>query len=346
MRNKKRGAVWAFVIGIIIAMAISYIKLPYFITKPGNASALEPIIQVDGGYDSKGSFSLTTVSIGRASLISYLAANFDKYAEILPMNQVKAPEESDEEYLNRQLKLMEGSQESALILAYHKAGKEVKSTFNGVYVNSLVKGMPASKSLKAGDRVFEVDGKTLKSAEEFVGYVGKKKEGEQVSITFERENKKRTVQLAIAKFPKSLAKGSDTKAGIGITLMTDREVSVKPDIKLNTEDIGGPSAGLMMSLEIYDQLTKEDFTKGYQIAGTGTIAETGEVGPIGGISQKIVAADKAGKQIFFAPSENGKKGSNYEEAVKTAKDIKTKMKIVPVDTFDDAVQYLEKLKQN
>ncbi|KZZ82964.1 SepM family pheromone-processing serine protease [Bacillus sp. SJS] len=344
MRNKRKGAIRAFVIGIIIAMAISYIKLPYYVTKPGNASALEPIIKVDGGYDSAGSFSLTTVSIGRASILGYLAAQFDEYAEILPMNQVKAPEESDEEYLNRQLKLMEGSQESALILAYHKAGKEVTSKFNGVYVNSLIKGMPAAKSLKAGDRVYEVDGKVLKSSEEFVSYVEKKKEGDQVSITFERRGSKRTVTVAIAKFPESLTKGGQSRAGIGITLMTDREVTVNPDIKLDTEDIGGPSAGLMMSLEIYDQLTKEDYTKGYQIAGTGTIAETGEVGPIGGISQKIVAADKSGAEIFFAPSENGKKGSNYEEAVKTAKDIKTKMKIVPVDRFSDAVSYLDQLK--
>ncbi|MGD6816292.1 SepM family pheromone-processing serine protease [Metabacillus sp. 84] len=343
MKNRRKGAIRAFVIGILIAMAISYIKLPYYITKPGSASELEPIINVDGGYDSAGSFSLTTVSIGRASILGYVFAQFDRYAEIVPIGQVKAPDESDEEYLNRQLKLMEGSQESALILAYEEAGKEVKSDFNGVYVNSLIKGMPAADALKAGDRVFEADGRKLKSAEEFTAYVSKKNAGDQVNITFERDGRKKTASIPIAKFPDALNSGA--KAGIGITLMTDREVTVNPDIKLNTEDIGGPSAGLMMSLEIYDQLTEEDFTKGYTIAGTGTIAETGEVGPIGGISQKIVAADKSGAEIFFAPNENGRSNSNYNEAVKTAKDIDTKMKIIPVDQFSDAVAYLGKLKE-
>lgn len=72
-----------------------------------------------------------------------------------------------------------------------------------------------------------------------------------------------------------------------------------PTVKVKTDEIGGPSAGLMFSLEIYNQLTSEDLTKGYQIAGTGTIDEKGAVGPIGGIEQKIVAADKAGAEIFL-----------------------------------------------
>ncbi|HJV30720.1 MAG TPA: S16 family serine protease, partial [Bacillales bacterium] len=110
-----------------------------------------------------------------------------------------------------------------------------------------------------------------------------------------------------------------------------------------TDEIGGPSAGFMFSLEIYNQLTKEDLTKGYQIAGTGTIASDGKVGPIGGIEQKIIAADKAGAEIFFAPNEEGSKHSNYRDALKTAKDIGTKMKIVPIDTFDDAIKYLNTL---
>ncbi|MEH7275544.1 S16 family serine protease, partial [Neobacillus vireti] len=114
---------------------------------------------------------------------------------------------------------------------------------------------------------------------------------------------------------------------------------------VKTDEIGGPSAGLMFTLEIYDQLMDEDFTKGYKIAGTGTIDSEGTVGPIGGIDQKIVAADKAGAEIFFAPNEKGSKDSNYNLAVKTAREIKSKIKIVPVDGIDDAINYLKKLPE-
>lgn len=125
--------------------------------------------------------------------------------------------------------------------------------------------------------------------------------------------------------------------------MTDRDIVTDPPVRIESDQIGGPSAGLMFALEVYNQLIREDLTKGYRIAGTGTINIDGEVGPIGGISQKVIAAHKAGADIFFAPNERGAKHSNYKEAVKTAKDIGTNMKIVPVDTFDDAVQFLQKL---
>lgn len=138
-------------------------------------------------------------------------------------------------------------------------------------------------------------------------------------------------------------KDDSNKVGIGITLVDDKEIITNPKVTVNTDEIGGPSAGLMFTLEIYNQLMEEDFTRGYRIAGTGTIDSKGNVGPIGGIDQKVVAADKAGAEIFFAPNEKGKSGSNYRVAVKTARDIDTKMKIVPVDVFDDAVNYLQKL---
>lgn len=74
-------------------------------------------------------------------------------------------------------------------------------------------------------------------------------------------------------------------------------------MKINSHEIGAPSAGLMFTLEIYNQLVEEDLTKGHEIAGTGTINEKGEVGPIGGINQKVVVASDAGAEVFFAPNE-------------------------------------------
>ncbi|WP_369813161.1 S16 family serine protease [Virgibacillus halodenitrificans] len=136
----------------------------------------------------------------------------------------------------------------------------------------------------------------------------------------------------------------DGKVGIGIRLVTDRSVTVDPEVHFSSGRIGGPSAGLMFSLEIFDQLTEEDFTRGYEIAGTGEIDYNGNVGRIGGIDKKVVAADREGADIFFAPNENGNKDSNYQVAKEKAAEIDTSMKIVPVNTFQDAVDYLKGLK--
>ncbi|MDA7025982.1 SepM family pheromone-processing serine protease [Bacillus sp. CLL-7-23] len=321
----------------IIGIVLSFVRLPVYITEPGEATELNPLIKVTDGYKEKGSFSLMTVKVGPANPFTYIWAKLRPYHEVLPEENFKQEGETDEEYMKRQLQMMRDSQENAMIAAYKRAGKKVSYTFNGVYVMSVVPGMPAEGKLKVGDKVKKVDGKTFQSAESLVRYIETKQADDMVKVVVERGKKEQTITMKLKTF-----KEEPNRAGLGISLITDRNVKVKPTVKVNIEDIGGPSAGLMMSMEIYNQLTKVDETKGHHIAGTGTIDEKGRVGPIGGISQKIVAADKAGADVFFAPNEGGKKGSNYEEAVKTAKDIKTNMKIVPVDHMDDAINYLEK----
>jgi Lon-like protease len=329
----------SFLIGAILALALTFIQLPYYVTKPGIAKELSPIIQVEGGDEEEGSFYLTTVRMGQANIIAYLLAHISPHQMIYPMDQILQKGETEEEYTYRQLHMMEGSQEAAIIVAYTHANKKIEFQYHGVYVMHVLPDMPAAKVLKPGDRLYKIDGQSFETSEQFIEYVSKKKEGDKITLTFERNGQEKTSVVRLQKFP-----DETDKVGIGITLVTDREVKTTPKVTIDTNDIGGPSAGLMFSLEIYNQLVKEDLTKGYKIAGTGTINEKGEVGRIGGISQKIVAADKAGVEIFFAPNEGESADSNYREAVKTAKEIGTKMKIVPVDTFEDAVNYLQKLE--
>jgi Lon-like protease len=339
--KSKRTIIRSIIIVAIIVLITSFIKLPYYVTQPGMASELEPIIEVENGFrDEEGSFSLTTIRFGRANPLTYMWAKLNEYYNIHPLEEIKREEETDEEYYKRQLHMMEGSQEAAITVAYKKAKKNIKYTFHGIYVDGTLKDMPAASVLKVGDRIYKVDNKEFQTAEEFIKYVSGKKAGEKLTITYEREGKQNQGTIKLAPF-----NDNPDKVGIGISLLTDRNIDVEPNIKLNTEEIGGPSAGLMMSLEIYNQLTEIDITRGYDIAGTGTINAEGVVGPIGGISQKIVAADNAGMDIFFAPNENDSPTSNYLEAIKTGKQIKTNMKIIPIDTFDEAVQYLIKLKE-
>lgn len=335
---RKKWYVGSLFLLMVILIAGIYYPLPYYFTKPGMAKELAPIIQVDNGYKDSGKFMLTTVRMGRANIYSYLEAKTKKYEELYPMDEILGKTETEEEYNVEQLQLMASSKLNAIDVAYRKAGLPVHYKYKGIYVMQTIPGMPANGKLEAGDRIFKVDGKSFSSSQQFIDYVGKKHSGDNVTFTYTRNNKSHTVTLPLKPFS-----DKPNSVGIGISLIDDKDISVKPNVKVKTGEIGGPSAGLMFTLEIYNQLTKEDLTKGYQIAGTGTIDVDGTVGPIGGIEQKIVAANKAGAEIFFAPNEKGAKNSNYRAAVKTARDIKAKMKIVPVDNFDDAVHYLEKL---
>jgi Lon-like protease len=336
---KKNFKLRPMLIAAIILLASSFYTLPYYVSKPGMAKELAPIIEVENGYEEEGKFMLTTVRMGKANIYSYVIAKVSKYQEIYSEDIIRGKDETDEEYTTRQLHLMETSKLNAIEVAYRKANLPIDYSYKGVYVLNVFPEMPAEGKLFPGDRIIKADGKSFASSDLFIEYVSTKKIGESLKLTIERNDQTKDIVISIAAYPPQFT----SKKGIGIELVEDKDIIVNPDVKVNTEEIGGPSAGLMFSLEIYNQLTKEDLTKGYEIAGTGTISEDGEVGPIGGIEQKIVAADKAGAEIFFAPNEKGAKDSNYLAAVKTAEDINTKMKIIPVDSFDEAVAYLEKL---
>jgi PDZ domain-containing protein len=210
--------------------------------------------------------------------------------------------------------------------------------------------MPGEKVLKAGDTLLKIDDKQIQASSDLLDYIKTKKVGDSVSITFRRDKAEQSSTLQLAQLPQAQGSKEPPRAGLGI-VPADMQ-SVKPDqadkqVTIKAGEIGGPSAGLMFSLEIYNQLVPGDITKGYRIAGTGTINPEGLVGVIGGIQHKIIAADKAGAEIFFAPKDiKPKEGSpilNYTTAVERAKQINSKMKIVEVETMDDALRYLAAL---
>ncbi|GGH73337.1 hypothetical protein GCM10010978_11120 [Compostibacillus humi] len=334
-----KGKIVFLLFAAIVTYFLSSYKLPFYIQKPGGADALNPIVEVADGYESEGDMHLVTVSGMQATPLFYALAKIAPYNDIMPIEDVFPDGISQEEYMEAQLQVMETSQEAATVVAYTAAGADIEIEYKGVYVVSVLKDRPADGILQSGDRIIAVDGNEIKEAEDLINYIQTREAKDIVTVEFIRGDKTMTDTIEL-----DVIDEADGKIGIGITLVTDREVTVHPEVEFSSGKIGGPSAGLMFSLEIYDQLTEEDLTRGYHIAGTGEIDYEGNVHRIGGIDKKIVAADKEGIDIFFAPNENGKEGSNYEIAVKTAEAIGSDMKIVPVDTFDDALNFLKSLQ--
>lgn len=199
--------------------------------------------------------------------------------------------------------------------------------------------MPADDILEVGDLITKVDDADIYEAKDLMKLVEDENENTDVEVNFKREEKEYIKDIGLAKFPK------DDKVGIGIQLITNREVEVKPEVEFSSGEIGGPSAGLMFALTIYNQLTKEDLSDGLKIAGTGQLDYDGNVLPIGGIDKKVIAADKENIDILFAPSLKTHHASNYEVAKETADEINSDMEIIPVETFEDARDYLKTVDQ-
>ncbi|MFB1051916.1 SepM family pheromone-processing serine protease [Paraliobacillus sp. JSM ZJ581] len=335
--NKKRIILYVFL--IIILMFVTLYRLPYYIYKPGTADALNRVVSVTDGFESEGDMHLVTVRGGQATPLQYALALLDPFQDIKLLSDVFPEGVSQEEYFKAQLQMMESSQEASTVVAYEAANKKIDISYKGVYVVSVIEGMPAEKVLQTGDKIIAVNKQRVNTAESLIDLVDKQSTSSEITLTIEREDTKKEVEVGLVPFP-----DEPDRVGIGIQLVTDREVTVDQELNFSSGDIGGPSAGLMFALEIYDQLIEEDLTKGFQIAGTGEISYEGEVIRIGGIDKKVIAADEEGCDIFFAPNEGGAKDSNYQIALQTAKEIDSSMKIVPVDTFDDAINYLNDLK--
>jgi len=318
--------------------------------KPGSSYDVSEFVTVENGdLDDEGTISLMTVAMGPATPLTYLIAKFKEYEDILKKEEVYHKEEDEREYNVRQLKLMKDSQFNAIYVAYNKAGLPYTVDYQGITVLNVLAGGASDGQLEPGDKIQEIDGNIIKKAEDLVHILETKKENDVVQLVIHRNDKLLDRTITLKEIP-----DSDGKVGLGITYSENKTIKTEPMVKVNAEDIGGPSAGLMFTLEILNQLLEEDITKGYLVAGTGEIHEDGTVGRIGGIEKKVVAAHEDGMEIFFAPDdeipEEVKKNnpailSNYEAAVNIAKKLNTDMKIVPVKTIDDALNYLASLPE-
>lgn len=345
---KLRKIVWIGAILALVAVLALY-PLDTYISRPGGAYDLEPLVEVAGGdQDDEGTFSLMTISIGKATPLMYAYSRFSNYMKVMPASKVRRHGETDEEYSIRQKRMMKDSQTNAITVAFDRAGLPVTKQFKGIYVLGVMKNSAASGKLEVGDRIVEVDQKPLSGADDFVKAVSGKDAGEELQLKVIRKKTEYNLPIKLQEIP-----DSEHRVGLGIQFEEDYVIETDPHVEIKTADIGGPSAGLMFTLEIMNRLLDEDVTKGYDVAGTGEIFADGTVGRIGGIDFKVVAADRQGIDIFFAPddelpAEVKKKNphvvSNYEEAKRTAEEIGTTMKVVPVKTVDDALNYLKKLE--
>ncbi|MCD7036676.1 PDZ domain-containing protein [Metabacillus sp. GX 13764] len=330
---------WRFLTAVLVVLLIiAFIPTPYYLYQPGSAEPLSPIVTVENGKkDEKGKLFLTTVLSTRASNLYILASGF-----VTPHTQIQKKEDvqgdyTDEEYSRLLTHMMSSSQQNAIAAGLKEAGEKVEIIRKGVFVQSVMKDSNAKKILQLGDVVTAADGHKLPSPIELVTYLKEnKKAGDTVQITYQHEGKIKTAPIKLIQLDK-------TRAGLGIGFDDEFTLKTPKKVDIDAKDIGGPSAGLMFSLEILNQVVPEDLTKGYKIAGTGTIDVNGNVGQIGGIEDKIVAAHNEGAEIFLCPADTLKGDSNTKEVIKAAKEDGYDIKIVPVKNIKEAADFLRKL---
>lgn len=322
--------------------------IPFYIESPGGAFGLDDMVEVNHKFsDEEGDFYITTVGIQQAT-------PFTSLSSVLPFRDILSEQElfgdvSDfEEYDSIQQFYMDSSINTAIQVAFDEADMEYDMNYNGVYVLQVLDESSFAGDLKVGDTVTAVDGNTFENSHDFIDYVADKEVGDTVQIDFVRDGAEYSANGELILLESGVP-------GVGIGLVDHTNIVTNPPVTIHSGYIGGPSAGLMFSLQIYNQLIDGNLRGDYNIAGTGTIEPDGTVGRIGGIQKKVVASDDEGASIFFAPDDEITDEmrqyfpdirTNYEEALEAAEAIDTDMQIVPVKTFSDAVEFLEEFSLN
>lgn len=324
--------VWRWVgISVVLAALVAaaiFVSIPVvYLYLPGPVQNVEDLVEIEEGqvYSSEGSLYMTTVSVDTSvSFVELVIAALVQDQVVVMKDDVTGGQSLDELRTEQQAE-MTASQANARQVALSELGLD-SPTGDGAEVVTTITGAPADGVLLPDDVIVAIDDEPIATTCDVDEVIGRHETGDEVALTVKREGHERTFDLELVPNPYD---GSPGFIGVQLrTLHFKFDPGVKVDFK--TGRIAGPSAGLMLSLALYDLLTPEDLTAGHEIAGTGTLECGGGVGPIGGIQQKVAGAKAQGAEIFLAPL------ANVDEARVVADGIE----IVPIGTFRDAIEYL------
>jgi PDZ domain-containing protein len=267
---------------------------------------------------------MTTVSLtDDVSLFGALGLWVSGRYALAPREEFFRPGESEQQVRDQNVKAFQDSQSSAEVAALSYLDYPMK-----VVAAEITNDTAAATVLEPNDRLLEVNGKKVSTADDVRAALESTKPGDRITLTFERGSERKTATV-------TLGRTDGRETGFLGVLPLDR-ADVPFEIKISLSDVGGPSAGLLFALSIVDKLTPGELNGGQSVAGTGEINDKGEVGRIGGIGFKMVAAREGGATVFLVPA------GNCDEAKQHAPEG---LRLVKVEKLDDAVQSLESLSK-
>jgi PDZ domain-containing protein len=288
--------------------------------------------------ESDGQLNMTTVAVRtKLSLAETMKRWLGSDDTIVPVEQVIPSDSTPEEVARRNAAAFAASESNATVAAMGYLGRPLETT-----VYELADDAPAAGTLRVNDVITAVDDTEVTLPSDVADAVAEHAPGDDVELTVRRGQEELTETVTLGEVPEELRDGAGATAAedagesdrayLGVTMVAQPAGDLK--VRYNLKDIGGPSAGLMFSLAVVDKLSPGEISGGKFVAGTGTISAAGTVGPIGGITHKIAAAEHAGAEVFLVPA------GNCSEA--TARSYDGDIDLLSVDSLSGAVDALEK----
>ena len=326
--------IWSLAILIVAAIVLWFIPTPYIVVYPGVTGNLAQMVKVKGGKQkNKGNLYMVAVSLAPANELIYLGSHLDPNVELLKANYAMGGMNM-KQYIQFNANLMTNSKLAAEVAGEKLAGLHAYiKTVPGAMVVSVLKNGNATGKLRSGDLITKIGPYPVTSPNQVHGIMQNHfKFGEVVPFTVKYHNRTQVVPIRTTHIP------HDTAPAVGVMITGLNTPVIPRPVSINSGNIGGPSAGMMFSLEIYSQITGTNLAMGRNVAGTGEVTPSGQVLQIGGVAQKVVTVHRAGAKIFLCHKANYKKA----EAMNQKKGYG--MKIYPVTNVTQALHDLQNSK--
>ncbi|MDP2013326.1 MAG: PDZ domain-containing protein [Actinomycetota bacterium] len=320
---------------VLLVLVALLLPVPFIRLAPGPTFNVigdiegKPAIAITGTttYPTSGQFDMTTVlesggPRGGLTFVGALSSWFNSSDAVIPRELIYPDDVSGDDVSAEQAALFSSSESNATAAAMSYLNEPVTEQ---AIVSSVTAGAPASGLLEPGDVILAIDGTSVTDPGAVSTLVRSQPVGTTFTFKVQRDGKEQEVKVASAPSPTD---PNIPYIGIGVGVIYQPDFS----ISFNVGNVGGPSAGLMLSVGIVDKLTPGELAAGRVIAGTGTITPEGAVGPIGGIRQKLAGARTSGAELFVMPAAHCKEAAGY---------IPEGLTVTPVKTLAEAVSAIE-----
>lgn len=315
---------------LTLMTAALFVPLPVFLERPGPPVSLAACVEVDDEEATPvaGDYLLMTITVEPGTTVDALVAAVDGDTKVVSQRQFIPAGVDRNAYFRQQRQEFVTTADVAAAVGLQAAGLPTEVSGDGVSVTQVAADTPADGVLTPGDIITEINDAPVTMDEELYEAVASAPAGEPLTVRGRRQGRPLEVTLTPVEV--------EGRPIIGILPETvNPRVTLPVAVDVASGATGGPSAGLTIALTVYDQvLPGVDLAGGRVVAGTGTIDYAGQVGSVGGAGLKVVAAHRAGADVFLVPA------ANHAEAV-AGLPPGSPLEIVPVTTFEDARLALE-----
>lgn len=330
----RRNVAWVVPVGVVLfLLVITSVVFTFWRTnqvavRPGAVEDVPSRVTISGAavYPPDSEVALVTVHVSqRLTIWERIGAEFESGVDIEPERNFTG--DGTRKDLRRLNELrMETSQHTAIVVALEHLGYEIPYHASGVIVAQAISGSPAAEVLERGDVIVGIEGAPVTELKDLADVLANRSAGQTVDLEVERggSGSVETVEVELIASPDDAG-----RALIGVEARERTDIGDLPvEVDIDSGSIGGPSAGLALTLGIIDLMTPGELTDGRQVAATGTISFDGSVGAIGEVDQKAIAAERAAIDLFLVPT------ANLQDALAH---VSGNMQVVGVDTFQEAL---------